>query len=226
MHKVAIPDHIIQVIRSRRGEVGLFDRLTAKSTALLVIDLQNAFMLPGSPMEVPIAREIIPNVNRLARALRVAGGKVIWIKMTVQDELQRWNVFFDSFYALPDRRAGMLKVLSRGDHGHELHADMDVQPEDLIVEKTRYSAFIQGSSDLDGILRAAGIDTVVITGTTTNVCCESSARDAMMLNYKMICVSDGTACRTDEEHNAALAIMIRSFGDVLSTDEVISRLSK
>lgn len=225
MHKVAIPDHIIQIIKSRRGAVGLFDQLSGKSTALVVIDLQNAFMLPGSPMEVPIAREIVPNVNRLAQAVRGAGGKVVWIKMTVQDEMNKWNVFFDCFYALPERREGMLKVLSRGDHGHELHAELEVRPVDLIVEKTRYSAFIQGSSELDRILKSFEIDTVIITGTTTNVCCESSARDAMMLNYKMVCVSDGTACRTDDEHNAALAIMIRSFGDVLSTDEVISRLA-
>ncbi len=226
MHTIKIPDHILKIINSRRGGVSLFDRLSGPSTALVVIDLQNAFMLAGSPMEVPIAREIVPNVNRLAQAVRSAGGKVVWIKMTVQDELKRWNVFFDNFYAVPERRAGMLKVLSRGDPGHEIHTDMDVQPSDLIVEKTRYSAFIQGSSELDRILKELGIDTVIITGTATNVCCESSARDAMMLNYKMVCVSDGTACRTDEEQNAALAILLRSFGDVLTTDEVISRLSK
>lgn len=226
MHKVVIPAHIFNVVKSRRGPVGLFDRLVASSTALVVVDLQNGFMRPGSPMEVPLAREIVPNVNRLAQAMRAAGGKVVWVKMTVQDETKRWNIFFDHFYALTQRREGMLKELSRGEPGHELHADVDVRPEDLIVEKTRYSAFIQGSSELDHLLRSAGIDTIVITGTTTNVCCESTARDAMMLNYKTVVVSDGCACRTDEEHNASLAIILRSFGDVLSTDEVISRLAK
>jgi ureidoacrylate peracid hydrolase len=75
-------------------------------------------------------------------------------------------------------------------------------------------------------LREAGIDTVIITGTVTNTCCESTARDAMMLNYKTIFVSDANACRTDEEHNTTLGNILRIFGDVASTQEVIGRLKQ
>jgi ureidoacrylate peracid hydrolase len=62
---------------------------------------------------------------------------------------------------------------------------------------------------------------VLITGTVTNVCCESSARDAMMLNFKTIMVSDGNAARTDAEHNATLASFYSVFGDVMDTDHLI-----
>jgi ureidoacrylate peracid hydrolase len=67
-------------------------------------------------------------------------------------------------------------------------------------------------------------DTVLITGTVTNVCCESSARDAMMLNFKTIMVSDGNAARTDEEHNATLSTFLAIFGDVMDTEFLIQRL--
>jgi len=114
--------------------------------------------------------------------------------------------------------------MQRGTHGHALHAQLEVKPNDLVIEKHRYSAFIQGASNIDPILRGLGIDTVVIVGTLTNVCCESSARDAMMLNYKVVFVSDANAALSDEEHNASLGTIMRVFGDVASTDEVIGRL--
>ena len=68
------------------------------------------------------------------------------------------------------------------------------------------------------VLRGRGIDTLLVTGTVTSVCCESTARDAMMLNFKTIMVTDGNAAMTDEEHNAALTDFYLTFGDVMSTD--------
>jgi ureidoacrylate peracid hydrolase len=223
MHKIAISETILARVKVRRGRVGVFDKLVGPASALVVIDLQNAFMLPGSPMEVRTAREIVPAVNRLAKAVRAAGGKIIWVKMTLQDEAEKWSVMFD-YFSKPGSRDGEIKMLSRNDPGHALYADLEVEAGDLTVEKKRFSAFIQGSSDLDRILRSLGIDTVIITGTVTNTCCECSARDAMMLNYKVVFVSDANAAQTDEEHNGTLANILRLFGDVLSTDEVIARL--
>jgi ureidoacrylate peracid hydrolase len=94
------------------------------------------------------------------------------------------------------------------------------------VLKQRFSAFIGGSSGLPEKLRAEGFDTVLITGTVTNVCCESSARDAMMLNFKTIMVSDANAAMTDAEHNATLVSIYSSFGDVMDTDFLIDCLRK
>jgi ureidoacrylate peracid hydrolase len=94
----------------------------------------------------------------------------------------------------------------------------------MVVQKWRFSAFLPESSDLAVRLRAAGCDTVLITGTVTNVCCESSARDAMMLNFKTIMVSDANAARTDEEHNATLGSFYAIFDDVMDTAFLIERL--
>ena len=225
MHAVRIPQDVLDRIAARRGRLHPFERVEGPKTALVVIDLQNAFMLPGMPAAVKNVCDIIPNVNRLAKAVRTAGGKVVWVKMTLDDERKRWSVFFD-YFGSPTYSAAELKSLSRGDLGHELHAELDVIPADLVIEKTRFSAFIQGSSDLDAILRRHGIDTVIIAGTVTNTCCESSARDAMMLNYKTIVVSDANAAHSDDEHNASLTNIIRIFGDVRPTDDMVALLSR
>jgi ureidoacrylate peracid hydrolase len=222
MHKSSIPDEFVSAVVARRGKRDRYDTLAGPSTALVVIDLQNVFMLPGMPVEVPVAREIVPNVNRLATAVRGAGGKVVWVKMTSNDKHGGWTVFFDGMK--PELRAEVSRNLERGSHGHALHADLVVEPSDVTIEKTRYSALIQGSSNLDSLLRSLGMDTVIVVGTVTNVCCESTARDAMMLNYKTVFVSDGNAALTDEDHNATLRTMFKTFADVLTTDEVIARL--
>jgi ureidoacrylate peracid hydrolase len=94
------------------------------------------------------------------------------------------------------------------------------------VSKGRFAAFIPGTCDLHQILQERGIDTLIITGTVTNCCCESTARDAMQLNYKVIFVSDGNAALSDAEHNATLNNMCALFADVMSTDEVVSALER
>ena len=220
MHKVSIPESVIAQVKAQRGKLNRYDNLVGPKTALVVIDLQNAFMLPGMPVEVPTAREIVPNVNKLGAAIRGAGGKVVWVKMNLEGQSEAWRVFFDG-----DPRQATLSELTPGARGFELYADLDVRPEDTIVVKNRYSAFIQGASDIDRQLRSAGIDTVIIVGTLTNVCCESSARDAMMLNYRVVFVSDANAALSDAEHNATLASIIRVFGDVVTTNEVTALLS-
>jgi len=220
MHRISIPAEVSAQVKAQRGKLSRYEHLSGPNTALAVIDLQNVFMLPGMPVEVPNAREIMPNVNRLAEAVRNSGGKVIWVQMTLEGQAKEWSVFFDD-----DASQTSVPELLPGSRGFELHADLDVRPEDTILLKKRFSAFIQGSSEIDGLLRAAGIDTVIIVGTLTNICCESSARDAMMLNYRVVFVADANAAITDAEHNATLVTMLRVFGDVCTTDEVIGRLS-
>jgi len=221
MHKISIPDHITKRVLKRRGKLHIYDRLAGRSTALIVVDLQNIFMAPGMPLEVPVAREIVPNVNRLAAAVRGAGGTVAWVQMTGEG-MRAWSCYYDRLG--PALREEVAANIARGTEGHALYDDLDVRPHDLMIEKTRYSVFIQGASELGDELKRRGIDTVVVVGTLTNVCCESTARDAMMLNYRTILVSDANAALSDEEHNMSLANVLTTFGDVQSTDEVIAAL--
>jgi ureidoacrylate peracid hydrolase len=224
MHNIKIPQWAIDRTLERRGKLHVHESLDPSKTALIVVDLQNAFMVEEvAAAYVPVAVEIVPNVNGLAAAVRRTGGKVFWIKQTVDDAS---SVAWSEWLAMmtPAARQSLVTNLAPGSRGHALHPDLEVKPEDEIVQKYRFSAFVQGSSDLPQRLRAQGYDTVLITGTVTNVCCESSARDAMMLNFKTVMVSDANAARTDEEHNATLGSFYAIFGDVMDTAFLIERL--
>ena len=224
MHKVEIPQWATELALARRGKLHVHQNLDPAKTALIVVDLQNAFMIEEVAVAcVPFAVEIVSNVNKLAAAVRHTGGKVFWIKQTVDDaSCLAWSEWLNMMR--PHVRDGVVRNLAPGSRGHAIYAELDVKPEDEIVEKRRFSAFVQGSCDLPHRLRAQGYDTVLITGTVTNVCCESSARDAMMLNFKTIMVSDANAARTDAEHNATLATFYAIFGDVMDTAFLIERL--
>lgn len=226
MHPTDLPQYAIDGCLRRRGRLHAIEEIDPSKTALVVIDMQNVFMQEGAPAEVPVAREIVPNINKLAEATRDTGGRVVWVQMTHSEQVKEdWSVFYSAI-SRPERASKMLEWLSRDSEGQSLWPDLDAQNGDLYVEKSRYSAFVQGSSNIDEVLKDQGIDTVLIVGTLTNVCCESSARDAMMLDYKVLLVSDGNAAPTDEEHTATLGAIAQVFGDVYSTDELIDLLQK
>lgn len=224
--KFTMPSWVQEVALARKGQAHPYESLDPAKTALVVVDLQNAFMLPGvahSPCRQ--AQDIVPNVNRLAASLRATGGTVVWIQTEYTDEtLTSWSAYYEGLS--PARRAKRREALSRGGKGFELWDGLDVQPQDLKVIKMRFSVFIRGSSDLEQQLRARGIENVLITGTTTDVCCESSARDASMLNFRTVMVSDGTAATRDELHNASLCAFYLNFGDVMSTDMLVECLTR
>jgi ureidoacrylate peracid hydrolase len=226
MHKIAIPQAAIDRVLARREHLHVFNDIDPARTAHIVVDLQNGFMAPGAPAEIPAARGIVPNVNRISTALRSAGGLVVYIQNTIDATAKEtWSNWFN-YMSGERRRERMQEAFAEGSEGHAIWPGLEVLPCDLKVKKTRFGALVPGASDLHTILQARNIDTVIITGTATNVCCESTARDAMMMNYKVIFVSDGTATWTDEEHNATLGIMLAQFADVMTTDEVVVRLSR
>jgi ureidoacrylate peracid hydrolase len=220
MHEVAIRREIIERVLARRGRLHLFDRLDAKRTALLVIDMQNAFVAPGAPIEVPGARDIVPAINRLSAELRHRGVPVIWV---LHENSGGWSGFFDVFVK-PENRARAAQALCAGNELQQPWRELDVAPGDLKTTKNRYSALIGQSSPVDRLLRDRGIDTLLIAGTKTNVCCECTARDAMMLDYKVVLLCDCTAALSDEEHLATLENVIQQFGDVMTADDALALL--
>jgi len=222
MHNSAIYPSVIERVAQRRGGIPVFDRLNSKRTAHVVVDLQNGFMAPGAVAEIAEARAIVPTVNRISSALREAGGQVVYIQNTFDEvAIQTWSTYFDHFCSR-SRRQRMIEAFTPGAEGHALWPGLDVRPEDLNVRKRRFGAFVAGSSDLHAILQERGVDTLIITGTASQVCCESTARDAMMLNYKVFFVADGNATFTDEEHNATLSAMGYTFCDVIDSAALIA----
>ena len=223
MHQVTIRREIVERVMARRGRLHWFDALEPAKTALAVIDMQPAFCAPGAPAEVPVARAVVPNINRLARGLRERGVVVIWVLHANAHHQGRsdWEVFYNHVVADLLRRQ-TIEALAPG--RQRVWEGLEVRAEDLTVVKNRYSAFIAGSSSLERVLRNLGVDTLLVAGTKTNVCCESTARDAMMLDFKVALVEDCCAALTDDEHRTTLENVIQQFGDVLTATEVIDRL--
>jgi ureidoacrylate peracid hydrolase len=224
MHNYVVSDSLKARVLRRQGKLVSHDTIDAARSALVVIDMQNYFVAEGFPFEVPVAREIVPNINRLATAMREVGGLVAWIQTTATGGLERWGNHHQ--YTLSAEGAlTRLASLDEAVEGFKLYPALEPAPADPRVKKITYSAFIAGSSDLDALPRRRSIETVLIAGTVTNVCCESSARDPMMLDYRVIMVSDANAALTDEEHAATVNSFFVAFGDVMTSDDVIQRLT-
>lgn len=197
----------------RRGTRHAYARLDPARTALVVID-----MLPFYG-ESEYVRGIVPNINAIALALRGRGGTVAWAIPEDPAPDEPLDPLAAEFYG------PKIAALYRGTGGsgppHErMLADLDVDARDLVVPKRAFSAFLPGYCPLAEQLRARGIDTVLITGTVANVCCESSARDAGMTGFRVIMVADGNAAIRDQDLNATLHTIYRSFGDVRPTAEI------
>ena len=222
MHRLGLRPEIVERVTARRGRLRLYDSLDPSRTALLVIDMQNAFLAPGAPIEVPQARAIVPGINHVAAALRPLGVTVVWVLHENAPDGSDWRGFFEVFVR-PENRARAAAALSSGNPLQELWPGLAVEPADLRVAKNRYSAFL-GASRLGEMLAERKIETLLIAGTKTNVCCESTARDAMMLDYKVVLLSDCTAALSDEEHRATLENVVQQFGDVLTADEALGSL--
>jgi ureidoacrylate peracid hydrolase len=221
VHQIHIPQNIVDRCIARRGRRYLYESLDPRRTALLVIDMQNCFVVPGlSPVEVPGVAAIAPNINRLAAATRAAGGSVIWTQHVYTPGWSSWHDHFTT----PETRGRIVADTAEGAFGREIWEGMEVGAEDPVVVKTRSSALTPGASNLKELLDGRAIDTLIVTGTLTNVCCESTTRDAMLMNYKTLFVADATGTRSDEEHNATLVNMIQFFADVRMSADVVQLL--
>lgn len=224
MHPHELPPDIVDTLILRRGRRHVFDRLDPARSALVVIDMQEMFTRPGAPREVPVAREIIPAINRAAVGMRAIGGTVAWVRSHFPRGDRDWGVYFEELNPGTDGenvRSGLDPTAEL----YSLSAGLEPRNGDIFAEKDRFSAFFPGASPLPDMLRERGVDTVLFAGTLTNICCESSARDAMMANFRAILLADANATRSDAEHTAALVNMALSFGDVQTVDEALAYLA-
>ncbi len=223
MHQVQIRQHIVDRVMARRGKLHWFDSLDPRRTALVVVDMQSTFCEPGSPAEVAPSRDIVPAINALTKRLREMKVPVFWVlhANTHLGDKSDWELFFDN--VVTDKvRSRTIESLAPGKQ--TVWHDLYTSPEDVTVFKNRYSALISGASSLEPLLRNFGIDTILIAGTKTNICCESTGRDAMMLGFKTVMLTDCCAALSDDEHLATLETFIQQFGDVMSSAEAVERL--
>lgn len=220
MHKIRLPKWAAE----RGAAINSFPRLEPGRTALVNIDMQSAFVGEGEIYGNPHARDIVGPVNALSAAMRAVGAPVIWTRNTHTHDgpcaPPPWQ-----YDAGDPRVAAGIAALQAGTASHDLHPGMQVEAGDLVIDKYRYGAFSCPAGNLRRTLEGLGCEMIVITGTLTNCCCESTAREANMAGYKVIVVADATATVTDAEHNAALLNLRLNFADVKRTCEVLDMIA-
>ena len=189
--------------------------------ALINVDMQNLFV-DGYPLSAPDGLELQERINRLSGVCRKAGITVIHAMHVVRPDGSNIGVLGE---LVPPVKQG---AIDRGSKSAALHDDLDDQDGDIILEKPRYGAF--HGTDLELILRARGIDSVIITGITTSVCCETTAREANVRDFKVFFLSDGTSTfafggMTKEEIERATCVTLaHCFAQVLSVGEMVTKI--
>jgi nicotinamidase-related amidase len=213
-HPSGISQKIVDKVVARRGRLHAFETIDAKTTALVVIDLDEATV-----QRDPNAVRMIPTVNTLAGTVRGAGGVVAW----VQSRMQTMPKHFASILGV-DLATHYFNEGHSDGSGTRLFPELEFDAADVFAVKSGASAFFPGKCDLKEQLDTRKIDTLLIAGAVTNICCESSARDAAELEYKVILVSDVLAGHSHGLHEATLATFYRIFGDVRPSGEVVQLL--
>ncbi|BEU98830.1 cysteine hydrolase (plasmid) [Acidovorax sp. DW039] len=199
------------------------DSIDPKKTAMIVVDMQNDFVAEGLPMQSAQAFAMVPRLAATLAFCRNQGIKVVYTAHVHRRDGSDMGLYDDLYPPIANRSA-----LVDETPGVDIFPELAPAPGEHVVKKHRYSGFF--GTDLDIMLREWGIDTVIISGTTTECCCLSTARDAMFLNYKTVFLSDATgtfdyadvgqgAMSAAEVHKATLVILASSTAHVMTAQE-------
>lgn len=195
----------------RRGRRYAFEHVDPKYTAFVVIDLVPFFLEQSA-----YARGIVPRVNELATTTREVGGTVAWIVPGYRTPAATAREFLGKDVAEAYARSG-----GTGEPKTRLWPWLTHEDGDIAVEKTAHSAYFPGRCPLPGLLADRAVNTLIVAGTLTNVCVEATVRDASTQGPRVILAADACAAARDQDHNAALHTVYRSYGDVRTTEEII-----
>jgi ureidoacrylate peracid hydrolase len=207
-------------VRARRWleEIAPFNQhqmqLNKEQSALIVIDMQRFFLDPASPTFTCGGLAILPTLKTLIDAFRTAGRPVIYARHVHH----------------PHRLdAGIMEwwwegMCLEGSPESEIHSDVTPLPHEKVILKHRYSAFF--NTDLETVLRCLKIEDLVISGIMTNMCCESTARDAYYRDYRVFFLADGTGSINEEMHLASLLNLAYGFAYITTADDVQGQLLK
>ncbi len=195
--------------------------LVPSKTALINVDMQRCFV-EGSPLASPDGRALVDKINGLIRACRDAGVLVVHTRGWMAKDGSNLGVMAELVPPF------IVDLYTEGSPTAELHEALDVAPEDLIVDKTRYGAF--HGTDLARQLHERGIEAVIISGIATNICCETTAREASQHDFRAVFLSDGTATKemngvpAEELQRATLASLAMVFAQIATLEEVTEQI--
>lgn len=199
------------------------DVLSPSKTALINVDMQKCFV-EGSPLASPEGPELVERINRLAKVCRDAGVLVVHTRGWMRPDGSNLGVMRELVPPF------IVELYTEGAETAELYEGLDVAERDVVLNKPRYGAF--HATDLDLILRDRGIDTVIVSGIATNICCETTAREAAQRDYRVLFLSDGTATKemngvsAEDLQRATCASLAMVFAHVVTIDEVIDKVQR
>ena len=188
-------------------------QINPDKAALLVIDMQKFFLEPSSPAFMSSGVAILQNLKSLIQSFRKSNRPVIYTKHVHHPELLD---------------AGIMEwwwegMCLEGSPESEIHKDIYPLPSEKIVQKHRYSAFY--NTDLETVLRCLKIEDLIITGVMTNMCCESTTRDAYFRDYRVFFLADCTGSANEDMHLASLLNLAYGFAYITNTEDIIRQLN-
>jgi ureidoacrylate peracid hydrolase len=195
--------------------------ITVKNTAVIVVDMQNIWVHPRGLRYLPMSEDIVPKIQELLRFCRSNRVPVVYLHTTKRKDLADVGIFADikpQTHNAEDEWSNF-----EGSPGAEFYEPVKPAEDDLVVKKFRYSGFY--GTQLENLLRALGRDTIAITGVATNVCCDCTARDGAMRDFKVLFLSDCNASFTREEQEATLNNFDKHFGVVMDSRTLMAKMS-
>jgi ureidoacrylate peracid hydrolase len=203
-----------------------------KRAAVVVVDMQNAFVSKGGlfdlrGFDIQPGQRIVPCIRKICDAARRRSMKVIYIAHVLSPDLREVGPDSSFWYKSPklyrENPQMQDRFLIRGTWGAEIYEPLKPEKEDILIEKSRFSAFY--GTNLDGILQTYGIKTLLFTGCATNICVEAAIRDAANLGYFPVLISDATANNGPAFMQEATIFNVRlCFGWVSVTENVLQFL--
>ena len=196
-------------------------QITPKNTALIVVDMQNIWVHPRGARYLPSSEDMVPKIQRLLQFCHSQKVPVIYLHTTKRKDLADVGIFADIKPQTHDADDEWSNF--EGSPGAEIYEPVKPAADDILVKKFRYSGFY--GTPLENLLRALGRDTIAITGVATNVCCDSTARDGAMRDFKVVFLSDCNASFSQEEQEATLNNFEKHFGVVMDSKALMARMS-
>jgi nicotinamidase-related amidase len=187
-------------------------KIEAARTALVAIDLQRGIVaMPAAPRSAP---EVVQRVAQIAKALRTAGGAIVFVRVTPSPDGQ------DSLKPITDAIQAAGRALPAD--WADLVPELGIAPADIVITKRQWGAFY--GTELDLQLRRRGVDTIILCGISTSVGVESTARDAYERGYNQVFVEDAMAARDPDEHRHTVLSLFPRIGRVRSTAQVLAAI--
>ncbi len=192
--------------------------------ALLVVDMQNGFCKPegsfaklaeGRGLSIEMCAAAVPQCRRLVEAARGAGIPIAFIRYVFHPGYVDGGILVAKYPAMEQ-----VKSLAYGSWDAEIVDELRPRESDIVIDKSRYSSFY--GTRLEPVLNGLGVDSLVVCGVTTNVCVETTVRDASQRDYRVFVPREATGELNRARHENALEIMDYGFGWVVSVDDVIS----